>query len=146
MIQEEIEAKVTAMDANSDTFTFLHGETEWQNLRADEFVFPAVFLDMPVKYKPVIVSSGAWKAQFVLVALFLYKSELDNNEGQRYDSLKKAMEAQRQFQLLIEQDSDTFEGLTVGECYQVQNIFDANLDGVVMPFAVTLRNTNTVCQ
>ena len=146
MIQELISSTVGQMTANGDSFSFLHAERDWQNLEADEDVFPAVYLDMPVKFTPVMTSSGHIDNTFNCTALFLYKSELDQTPGQKYSTLTKAMNAQRQFQILLSNDTDNVKALTVGECFQVQNLFDANLDGVVMPFNVIVHNVDSVCE
>jgi len=145
MIQEVIRAVVDTMTANGDVFSFLHSESEWQNLASDEGVFPAVYLDMPVKFTPEINKVGNIENVFNCSVLFLYKSNLDDNEVQRYESVTKAMAAQRQFQLKLDRYTEFVKTLTVGECYQVQNLFDANLDAVVMPFRMTLHNVQSVC-
>lgn len=145
MIQEVIKSVVDTMTANGDTFSFLHSESEWQNLASDEGVFPAVYLDMPVKFTPEINKVGNIENAFNCNVLFLYKSNLDDNEVQRYESLTKAMNAQRQFQLMLDRNTDFVKTLSVGECFQVQNLFDANLDAVAMPFRMTLHNTQSVC-
>jgi len=146
MIQELISGIVSQMTANGDVFSFLHAERDWQNLEADEDVFPGVYLDMPVKFTPVMLPSGHIDNTFNCTALFLYKSELDQTPGQKYSTLAKAMNARRQFQILLSNDTDNVKSLTVGECFQVQNLFDANLDGVVMPFTVVVHNVDAVCE
>jgi hypothetical protein len=145
MIQELIKVHVDAMQANGDTFSFLHSERDWQNLRADEKVFPAVFLDMPVKSTPKILGGGAFERSYNVVVLFLYKSNLDDNEDQRYLSLKKAEAAQREFLLLLDNDDDNVKSFNALESFQVMNIFDANLDGIVQPFNIIPRNSDGVC-
>lgn len=144
MIQEIVKAKVSAMAANGDSFTFLHSEKNWQNLEADEATLPAVYLDMPIKYKPVILTGGVFSRAYVCVVLFLYKSELDNDPDEQYINYAKAEAAQREFQLLCENDID-IKSIVVGDCYQILNLFDCNLDGVVMPFTLTPRNSDGVC-
>ena len=145
MIQELIKGHVDVLEANGDDFSFLHSERDWQNIQADEKVFPAVFLDMPVKSTPVILSGGAFQRSYNVVILFLYKSELDDDEVQRYASLRKAEEAQREFLIRLDNDDDNVKKFTPGESYQVQNLFDVNLDGIVQPLNIIPRNSRGVC-
>lgn len=145
MIQELIEAKVNAMDANSMTYNFLHADVEWQNLEADNEILPAVFMDMPVQFTPIVKVGGAYERKYSVNVLFLFKSNLDDNADQRYSSLKLAENAQRQFHLMIDNDDVNFKGVEVGQCFQVMNFLDCNLDGIVMPFTFTERNSDSVC-
>lgn len=145
MIQELLQAKVNALATNGDSFSFLHAETDWQNLQADEITLPAVFLDMPIAFTPEITITGHFKRRYICVALFLYPSNLDDTPDQRYEAFKKAENVQRDFQLMINNDNENFEGLNVGRCYQIVNFMDRNMDGVVMPFDVVERNHDGVC-
>jgi hypothetical protein len=145
MIQQTISNLVSQMDANGDTFTFLHGDKDWQNIEADEQVFPATYLDMPIRYKTVTSKTGYKEKTYFLTALFLYKSELDDEPLRKYEIFELAEEAQRNFEILIDNDTDNIKSWTVGECYQVENLFNCNVSGVVMPFSVTLVNTDSVC-
>ena len=145
MIQELISSTVGQMTANGDSFSFLHAERDWQNLEADEDVFPAVYLDMPIRYKTVTSKTGYKEKTYFLTALFLYKSELDDTPLQKYEIFELAEEAQRNFEILIDNDTDNIKSWTVGECYQIENLFDCNVSGVVMPFSVTLVNNDSVC-
>lgn len=144
MIQTVIQNIVSQMNANGDSFTFLHAEREFQNLISDEQTLPAVYLDMPIRYNSRTVTGGGIQLNYICLALFLYKSELDDNESQRYNTITKAMNAQRQFQILL-YNSEEVKEFTVGECYQVMNLFDANFDAVVMPFNFTPSEWPSVC-
>lgn len=145
MIQEVIEAKVSVMHANGDEFTFGHSSKDWQNIEADEKVLPCVYLDMPVTYDPILSDSGHFKRSYVGVIMFVYPSKLEDNPDQRYASFQKCEAAQREFQLLCADDPDTFELFTVGRCLQAMNIFDRNIDAVIMPFVAVLRNSDETC-
>lgn len=141
-----IETTVGNMDANGDSFTFLNSEREWQNLKSDDNTLPAVYLDMPIQYKPIIKPGGAFSRQYILVALFMYRSNLDDSPEQQRINYLKAEEAQRNFMLLLDNNyGEDIEELTVSTCYQIRNLFDANLDGVVMPFSMTLKDNSSVC-
>lgn len=136
---------VSVMDSNSKTYTFLHAESDFQNVIADEQLLPCVFLDMPMKFKPVVTSTGAFQRTYICTALFLFKSELDDSASQKESVYLLAENAQREFQLLLDNKSDYVKDLVVGECIQVQNLFDTNMSGIMMPFSLQMINEDSVC-
>jgi hypothetical protein len=144
-IKQLVSDKVALMTSNNETYTFLHSETQFQNLMADEQLLPAVYLDMPMKYTPKIMSTGAFQRTYICVALFLFKSELDDNDVQQEETFVKAENAQREFQISLENDVDNVRDLTVETCVQVQNLFDTNMSGIMMPFSLRMINTDGVC-
>lgn len=144
-IKQLISSHVATMSANSESYTFLHSETQFQNLMADEQILPAVYLDMPMKYTPNITITGAFQKTYICVALFLFKSELDDNDTQQESIFVKAENAQREFQILLENDVDNVRDLKVETCVQVQNLFDTNMSGVMMPFSLRMINSDGVC-
>ena len=147
IIQELIEAKVNQMTANGDTFSFQHSEKDWQNLQADEKLYPAVFLDMPVKVTPSILQGGGYEERYQCIINFLYKSNLADNPDQQYATIGKAGEAMKDFILLCESDVDNFdtEKNVYGQAFQAINLFDVNLDAMVLPFTFVPRNRPDVC-
>jgi hypothetical protein len=144
-IKQLISGHVASMDANNKSYTFLHSETQWQNLIADEQLLPCVYLDMPMKYNPNITITGAFQKTYICVALFLFKSELDDNDAQQEQTFVMAENAQREFQLKLENDVDNVRDLKVETCVQVQNLFDTNMSGVMMPFSFRMINSDGVC-
>ena len=144
-IKQLISSHVALMSSNSETYTFLHSETQFQNLMADEQLLPCVYLDMPIKYTPKIMSTGAFQRTYICVALFLFKSELDDNDTQQESIFVKAENAQREFQILLENDVDNVRDLSVDTCVQVQNLFDTNMSGIMMPFSLRMINSDGVC-
>ena len=144
-IKQLVSDKVALMSSNSETYTFLHSETQFQNLMADEQLLPCVYLDMPMKYTPKIMSTGAFQRTYICVALFLFKSELDDNDTQQEETFVKAENSQREFQLLLDNDVDNVRDLAVETCVQVQNLFDTNMSGIMMPFSLRMINTEGVC-
>lgn len=144
MIQEIIEDIVGQMNANGDSFAFLHSEKDWQNIEGDEIGFPAVFMDMPIRFNSKTVTGGGIELSFICMVLFLYKSELDDNPSQRYATMKKCMNAQRQFQILLD-NSEDIKSFSVGECFQASNLFDVNVDAVAMPFSFVPSKWDSVC-
>jgi len=159
MIQDIVKDKVAAMDANGDSFAFLLSERDWQNLVADEIeddfltafpnkddkMLPAVFMDMPIKFRPKVLKGGRFVREYPCVLLFLYKSNLDANPKEQHAQYLKAEKAQEQFHLMLSQDTDNIEAYEPGECFQILNVYDSNLDGVVFPVSITPRNSNPVC-
>lgn len=144
-IKQLVSDKVALMTSNSETYTFLHSETQFQNLMSDEQLLPAVYLDMPMKYTPKIMSTGAFQRTYICVALFLFKSELDDNDTQQEEIFVKAENAQREFQISLENDVDNVRDLAVETCVQVQNLFDTNMSGIMMPFSLRMINNDGVC-
>jgi hypothetical protein len=144
-IKQLVSDKVALMTSNNETYTFLHSETQFQNLMADEQLLPCVYLDMPMKYTPKIMSTGAFQRTYICVALFLFKSELDDNDVQQEETFVKAENAQREFQISLENDVDNVRDLAVETCVQVQNLFDTNMSGIMMPFSLRMINNDGVC-
>jgi len=144
-IKQLVKGHVDNMASNSASYTFLHSETQFQNLMADEQLLPCVYLDMPMKYTPKIAITGAFQETYICVALFLFKSELDDNDTQQESTFIKAKTAQREFQIALENDVDNVRELKVETCVQVLNLFDTNMSGVMMPFSLRMINTDGVC-
>ena len=146
MILPIFESAVSQMTANGDTFTSLHADKDWQNLVSDESTLPAVYLDMPVRYRPEQMAGGGIKKRYLLVAMFLYKSELDHNPTQRNSRMNKCEAAQINFQnILYSMQGTSIKEFSVGECYQLMNVFDLNADAVVMPFEIVPDEWNAIC-
>lgn len=144
-IKQLISDKVALMDANNESYSFLHSEKDWQNLNADEEILPAVYLDMPIKYRTKTSVTGYKEKTYVLMLLFLFKSELDDEPSQQEQTFLKAENAQQQFEIILDNDADNISSWTSGECMQVLNLFDCNMSGVLMPLEITLRNNDSVC-
>lgn len=144
-IKQLISDKVALMDANNESYSFLHSEKDWQNLNGDEAILPAVYLDMPIKYRTKTSVTGYKEKTYVLMLLFLFKSELDDEPNQQEQTFLKAENAQQQFEIILDNDADNISTWTSGECMQVLNLFDCNMSGVLMPLEITLRNNDSVC-
>lgn len=144
-IKQLISDKVALMDANNESYSFLHSEKDWQNLNGDEAILPAVYLDMPIKYRTKTNVTGYKEKTYVLMLLFLFKSELDDEPSQQEQTFLKAENAQQQFEIILDNDADNISTWTSGECMQVLNLFDCNMSGVLMPLEITLRNNDSVC-
>jgi hypothetical protein len=70
---------------------------------------------------------------------------LDDSPDQQETTFLKAENAQQQFEIILDNDSDNISSWTSGECIQVLNLFDCNMSGIMMPLEITLRNNDSVC-
>jgi hypothetical protein len=143
-IKELIKSKVDQMNANGYTYSFLFSEKDYQNVIADESTLPAVFMDMPISFKPTVTLSGGFKRVWFCNLYFLHKSDLQDGEEERDDVFNLAAEAQREFHLILSNDPD-IRNLSVDNCSQVQFTFDAVLSGVLMPFSFEWLNNDSIC-
>lgn len=144
-MKANLEYLVNKMNANGDSFSPFIGLKGWQNIEADEATFPVVFFDMPIKSKVTVLAGGHLKRVYILVALFLYKSEQDSDENQDFDYYEKARKAEENFILLLENEKDIVRSWSIQEDYQIPHEFDGESSGVVLPFSVEFRNENPVC-
>jgi len=144
-IKNLISFKVAQMDANNESYSFLHSEKDWQNLNGDQAILPAVYMDMPIKYRTKTSVTGYKEKTYILMLLFIFKSELDDSPDQQETTFLKAENAQQQFEIILDNDSDNISTWTSGECIQVLNLFDCNMSGIMMPLEITLRNNDSVC-
>ncbi len=108
-IKQLISEKVALMDANNESYSFLHSDLDWRNLSADECTFPVVYVEVPIKYRVKTSITGYKQATYIIVVFFMYKSELDNNPDQQEELFVKAENAQKQFEIILDNDSDNIE-------------------------------------
>jgi|GEM_PF-5926349 len=144
-IKQLIGGKVALLTANGETYTFLHSGAEYQNLFSDEAVLPCAYLYMPMKYKPVITTSGMYQVNYICEMVILFKSEIDDNDAQQEEIFRKSEIAVRQFLLLLDSDSDNVRDLVIGEVMQVQYNQDACLSGAYFNFSLRIINYDGVC-
>ena len=144
-IKQLIGGKVALLTANGETYTFLHSETEFQNMISDDAILPCVYLDMPMKYKPVFVQGGHYQMTYICNILVLFKSELGDNDSQQETIFVKAQNVVKQLLISLENDDDNVRDLVIGEVLQVQNLFDTNMSGAVLPFSLRIINYDGVC-
>jgi hypothetical protein len=144
-IKQLISEKVALMDANNESYSFLHSDLDWRNLSADECTFPVVYVEVPIKYRVKTNVTGYKQTTYIIVVFFMYKSELDNNPDQQEELFVKAENAQKQFEIILDNDSDNISSWVSGECTMFQHITNSDLSGVMMPLEITLRNNDSVC-
>jgi hypothetical protein len=143
------------MSAGGDSFSFGHTQQSVQNINADQISLPVVFLNMPVKYKPVITNTGFIKYTFQCEVWFLYKSNIDDGGGlnesgetiaeqQQIEIFNKALAAQRQFLNLLQKSTDV-KDYSAGDAIQVQHVFDADLSGVYSTVTIEPLDYSGVC-
>ena len=143
-IKDKIEEKVNSLNANGDSFSFLFSGKDWQNLESDDITLPVVYMDMPLRSQPFIAPSGAFSRRWNIVLMFLYRSELDDSPEELEAILEKAYAAQRQMHIRLNEDY-LITDLVVQENFEVRNLFDTPLSGVVMPCNFTLKNYDSSC-
>lgn len=142
VIENEIVKKMTS---NGDQFTFLHATKSWQNLKANDQSLPAVYMDMPVKYDPVELASGHIDIEYDLTFFFIYPARLDDKPSQMAETLKKAMEAQKEFQRRLSNEKDFIKKYTGGKAFQMPSEFNRIVGGVVWPCKIMLWDFDPQC-
>lgn len=150
MIETYIENIVDAIETDGGGFTFLHSSRDWQNLQADELTSGKyIFLDFPVQGEPVYTNAGALVDNYTLVALFLYKTNLDDTNEQIKTAVNKAHDARKEFILRVkeaEHDSDAFfRNTSFGKWSEIEHLFDTDLSGVIQPFNIQTRPVPANC-
>lgn len=140
MIEDNIRTIVESMDANGDTFTFLHSDSDWKNLRSDEVSLPVIFLDFPIIGTPEITGAGSIRDRYRLNFLILYKTQLDDTPEQVKEAVNKAHVAKNQLILKLYNDRDSFDEVTPLEFVEVQHLFDTDLSGVKLPINLYARD------
>lgn len=88
---------ITAAINTGDTFYFYYGEKGWQNLIADDVVYPVVFIDFINKVDYNMPSGGYIGETYPVTIYFGYKSELDWTTLQHETEIAKANSACRNF-------------------------------------------------
>lgn len=126
------------------TPSFYYGIKGWQNLEADDGVFPAIYLDEPIKSYDDIKQSGYIEESYPLKLLFIDKSELDWSPRQ-HQVIITAMRALRREFLNKLQQSDTIRHVADSQTTDVMNLFDVNVSGVLLEVTIFLYNTESSC-
>lgn len=141
-----LEDIVSQMNNDSQTFAFLHGEKDFQNLSSDEFTFPAVYVDRPLRFTPSINQSGFIGRKYKVNILFIYKSQLDwtPSEHDEY-ALDPARLTMDEFisRCTYENGIQLIE--PNGDATEIINMFDVNVDAIAFPCLITPVINNSVC-
>jgi len=124
---------------------FYHGRSDFQNLVADEGIFPAIYLDQPIDTNYNLSQSGYTSASYPLSLLFLYKSELDLTPEQHDTNCIQPAETQiRSFLNRCQNHAsiDLIDSITGTE---VINLFDVNVSGKILNVTIQINNEFSVC-
>ena len=159
MIPQILRDIIAAINSNGDSFAFFHGPKGWQNLVSDEIednwdtatlnadgkMLPAFYLDKPIRIQPNVLSGGALERKYICLGMFLYPSDLGNTPAEQDVILAKSLAAVDQFTLRLSEDTQNIKRYSVGQCYEVEHIFDTPLSGHAVPFEIVPRRFASVC-
>ena len=146
MILPIIKSLVLALNANNDSFEFSFGPEAWNNLLADESVFPKVHLDSPLITKYLPAQGGYIGEKYPIKLFFMYKSQLEwLPEEHEKEAVDKANTAIRQF-ITRCQDSPLIDEIEIGQdAVEFINLLDVNVSGKLL-FITLKPNINlSVC-
>ena len=100
---------------NTDTFSFYYGEKGWQNLTADDAVFPMVSIDFISKVDLTLPKSGYIGENYPVSIYVGYKSELDWSTLQHETVIDKATSAARNIISQLQNYKDTNKNKLIDE-------------------------------
>ena len=91
----------------TDTFSFIHGDKYWNNLKASDITLPIVWLDYPIVSNDEIQVSGALLPKYPVRIFFCDIAELDYTPTQHQVIIDKMRLAAREFILMAIDENDT---------------------------------------
>lgn len=121
---------------------FYHGEAAFQNIRADEDVFPVMYLDDPIKSEETGASYVISK--YPVRIMFADKTTMDWDTT-KHQIVIDAMRTQCRKFLLTMQKDDLVQGLDTATITDFINLFDANLSGCILELRISLFNNLSNC-
>lgn len=129
----------------TDGFGFYYGSKPDQNFEADEFNYPMVFMDSPVRSKILNRQSGVRDHQIQITLFIAYKKDLDETEPNRFENIKKiAWQAAREFILRLRRFENVKEIVSENN-EDADNVFDINLSGVLVDVTFLYRDAGETC-
>lgn len=144
----DIVTGLQSSDSPPVTLRFYFGDKAYQNVKADEEVFPAVYLDNPVKMTFEVQQSGYIKQLYTMDLFFIDKTDYDASE----EEIEAVLIQMRQFvkKFLISAETNVLIRLTDdfpyrAEGYEFQNIFDVNVSGLALNLTVELLDDESFC-
>lgn len=135
---------VTAMGG----YTFYYGERPDQNFEADEFTYPAVFLDVPITAKVKNNISGFREATVTVALFFANKTEMDEDASDTdvEDVIQASWNAAREFVLRVrDYNSDIVKDVTEETVTDAFNVFDINLSGALLELTFVIKDNASTC-
>jgi hypothetical protein len=143
-IKNFVSTIVSQIQVDNTPFTFAHGESDWQNMMADEQNYPVVYLDEPISNDFLLLNSGAIQEFYPIKLVLLYKTELDFNPDQHDQVIQKARLAARKFISLCANAEEVKE-VKNSKGVEIINLFDANTSGMVLNLDLHFYNFEAVC-
>jgi len=143
-VKSFVESVVSQIVISGQNFSFKHGERDFQNIFADEEIFPVVYLDEPIQNDFEIVSSGAIQEYYPIQLMILYKTELDFTPDQHDVLIQKARLCARKF-LSLANDSDQMRTIDGVKGVEVINVFDANTSGIILSCRLSFYDSTSIC-
>lgn len=124
---------------------FYHGNTQFQNLIADEQTLPALYLDQPITNDYNLSESGYVSATYPIKLMFIYKSELDWTTTQHdVNCIQPAETKIREFISRCQVNSLVDEISSISG-YEFINVFDCNVSGKGLDITLQVNNTDSTC-
>ncbi len=142
---QELCAEITA--ALSIARNFYYGSKPDQNFEADEFSYPAVFLDTPITTRPKNTKSNTRIHEVTLGLFFCQPTEIDDTEPTKFvDAIKVAHAAEREFVLRLRKyDSAIVTDVIAEHITEVDRVFDIHLTGIYAEITILIVDAEGVC-
>lgn len=121
-------------------FTFLKADPNFQNLLADEHIFPVCYLDAPLIGT---IETSTLKSVFDVRIVFLLKSELEYTWAQHEGLLMNTEAYCREFVKLcqnIDPNDSGISGISNVRILEVVNLFDVNATGHYLTARISTTN------
>lgn len=148
-MKAELDAITAAMNANGDSFQSIFGSADWQNLDADEAVFPIIGYDLP-KVKYTLPKSGFIGETYPLTVYVAYKSELEWTGAQHEVVIEKANVACREFISRLQGYKDgngnrLIDSIEFVDADRVKCVFNVCTSGIMLQLKITPTVNQSVC-
>lgn len=123
--------------------SFYHGEMAFQNMEADNDVFPAAYLDEPIRSKefpPSYVQS-----EYSISLFFANKGECDWNTDKMQLIIEDMLILGRKFLLRLEKDDNVRTVKNVSFYHVPVGAFDTPVSGCILKLDLMLINNLSNC-
>lgn len=124
--------------------SFYHGIRGWQNIEAEDGMFPAVYLDEPITSYDDIKQSGYIEESYPLKMLFIGKSEPDWTPAQHQIVIADMRSLRKEFLNKLQQN-DSIRHISDTKTTDVMNLFDSNVSGVFLEVTIYIYNQESIC-
>lgn len=144
-IIETIVLAIETAESPVRTFRFYAGDKAAQNLEADDEVFPAVYLDTPLRCNMSLKQSGYIEKSYPINIFFFDKSDSEDDTEARHNEIIEEMAlAAEQFIQRLSKSADIryIENL---EGEGIKQVFDSNLSGYRLAILITPFDQKSIC-